>query len=119
MGLSQMTLNPASTATLPLLRGTQPTHLVLVHKAGMKHLHAFPDITIPPLQAVVEFYERVATAAGALPPARVLGIALNTWGLDDATARAEIAATAAATGLPTTDAVRYGTKAILDAILAD
>jgi uncharacterized NAD-dependent epimerase/dehydratase family protein len=112
-------LNPASTATLPLLRGTQPTHLVLVHKAGMKHLHAFPDITIPPLQAVVEFYERVATAAGALPPARVMGIALNTWGLDDATARAEIAATAAATGLPTTDAVRYGTKAILDAILAD
>jgi uncharacterized NAD-dependent epimerase/dehydratase family protein len=48
-----------------------------------------------------------------------MGIALNTWGLDDATARAEIAATAAATSLPTTDAVRYGTKAILDAILAD
>jgi uncharacterized NAD-dependent epimerase/dehydratase family protein len=111
-------LNPASTATLPLLRGTQPTHLVLVHKAGMKTLHAFPDITIPPLKDVVEFYERVATAAGALAPAKVLGIALNTWGLDDATARAEIAATAAATGLPTTDAVRYGTKEILDAILA-
>ena len=43
-------LNPASTATLPLLRGTQPTHLVLVHKAGMKHLHAFPHVTIPPLK---------------------------------------------------------------------
>jgi uncharacterized NAD-dependent epimerase/dehydratase family protein len=111
-------LNPASTATLPLLRGTQPTHLVLVHKAGMKHLHAFPHVTIPPLKDVVEFYERVATAAGALAPAKVLGIALNTWGLDDATARAEIAATAAATGLPTTDAVRYGTSEILDAILA-
>ena len=111
-------LNPASTATLPLLRGTQPTHLVLVHKAGMKTLHAFPDIMIPPLKDVIEFYERVATAAGALPPAKVMGIALNTWGLDDATARAEIAATEKATGLPTTDAVRYGSKAILDAILA-
>jgi uncharacterized NAD-dependent epimerase/dehydratase family protein len=111
-------LNPASTATLPLLRGTQPTHLVLVHKAGMKTLHAFPDITIPPLKDVVEFYERVATAAGALAPARVMGIALNTWGLDDATARAEIAAAAAETGLPTTDAVRFGTGTILDAIMA-
>lgn len=111
-------LNPASTATLPLLRGTQPTHLVLVHKAGMKTLHAFPDITIPPLRDVVEFYERVATAAGALPPARVMGIALNTWGLDDATARAEIAAAEKSTGLPATDAVRYGTKEILDAILS-
>ena len=111
-------LNPASTATLPLLRGTQPTHLVLVHKAGMKTLHAFPDITIPPLRDVVEFYERVATAAGALPPARVMGIALNTWGLGDATARAEIAAAEKSTGLPATDAVRYGTKEILDAILS-
>lgn len=111
-------LNPASTATLPLLRGTQPTHLVLVHKAGMKTLHAFPDIMIPSLADVVKFYEMVTAAAGALPPAKVMGIALNTWGLDDATARAEIAAAEKATGLPTTDAVRYGSKAILDAILA-
>ncbi len=112
-------LNPASTATLPLLRGTQPTHLVLVHKAGMKHLHAFPHITIPPLKEVAAFYETVTAAAGALPPARVVGIALNTWGLDEATARAEIAATAQSTGLPTTDAVRFGTREILDVIMAD
>lgn len=111
-------LNPASTATLPLLRGTQPTHLVLVHKAGMKTLHAFPHITIPPLKDVVKFYEMVAMAAGALPAVPVVGIALNTWGLDDATARAEIAEAAQSTGLPCTDAVRYGTKEILDAILA-
>jgi uncharacterized NAD-dependent epimerase/dehydratase family protein len=48
-----------------------------------------------------------------------VGVALNTWGLDEATARAEIAATAQATGLPTTDAVRFGTREILDVILAD
>ncbi|NEQ29289.1 MAG: DUF1611 domain-containing protein, partial [Microcoleus sp. SIO2G3] len=32
-------MNPASTATLPLLRGTQPTHLVLVHRAGQAHIY--------------------------------------------------------------------------------
>jgi len=67
----------------------------------------------------VKFYELVTTAAGALPSAKVMGVALNTWGLDHATARAEIAATEKATGLPATDAVRYGSKTILDAILAD
>ncbi|MEL6384198.1 MAG: DUF1611 domain-containing protein, partial [Cyanobacteria bacterium J06626_18] len=30
--------NPGSTATLPLIRGTQPTHLILVHRAGQTHI---------------------------------------------------------------------------------
>ena len=33
-------LHPASSATLPLLRGTMPTHLVLCHRAGQTHLAA-------------------------------------------------------------------------------
>ncbi|MDM7461724.1 MAG: DUF1611 domain-containing protein, partial [bacterium] len=39
--------NPASTATLPLLRGAQPTHLILVHRAGQTHIRTFPDVAIP------------------------------------------------------------------------
>lgn len=106
-------LNPASTATLPLLRGTQPTHLVVVHKSPMKTLQAFPHIALPPLKEVVKFYEMVASACGCFAPAPVVGIALNTWALSDAEARAEIAATREATGLPVTDAVRYGVDEIL------
>ncbi len=110
--------NPSSTATLPLLRGTQPTHLVVVAKAGLKTLQAFPDIELPSLRTVVEFYETVAAAGGALTKAPVVGIALNTWGLDDEAARVAIAAAAAETGLPCTDAVRFGTGEILDAIVS-
>jgi uncharacterized NAD-dependent epimerase/dehydratase family protein len=110
-------LNPASTATLPLIRGTQPTHLVLVHRAGMRHLKDFPDVPVPALAAVVSLYEMVASAAGAFARVPVAGIAMNTWGLDDAQARAEIDATATLTGLPCTDAVRYGVDSILDVIL--
>jgi uncharacterized NAD-dependent epimerase/dehydratase family protein len=109
-------LNPASTATLPLLRGTQPTHLVMVHKAGLNHLQSFPHITIPPLQDVVPFYEQMASAAGVFAPAPVVGIALNTWGLDESAARAAVAAAEEATGLPATDAVRFGCESILDAV---
>ncbi len=111
-------LNPASTATLPLLRGTQPTHLVLVHKVGLSHLQAFPHIKIPPLEKVVPFYEQVASACGVFAAAPVIGLALNTWGLDDASARAAVAAAEAATGLPATDAVRFGSEVLLDALFA-
>ncbi|HEY0945104.1 MAG TPA: DUF1611 domain-containing protein [Opitutaceae bacterium] len=111
-------LNPASTATLPLLRGSQPTHLILVHKAGLKHLQSLPHIGIPSLRDVVPFYEAMASACGVFAPAPVVGIALNTWGLDDAAARAAIAAAEETTALPVTDAVRYGTEALLDAVLA-
>ena len=110
-------LNPASTATLPLIRGTQPTHLIVVAKAGVKTLRSFPHIEIPPLSKVVALYEQVAAAAGAFAPVPVVGIALNTWDQTDAEARASVEAAARETGLPCTDAVRYGPGEILDRIL--
>lgn len=111
-------LNPASTATLPLIRGSQPTHLVLVHRARMRHLRDFPEIPVPPLDRVVALYEAVASAAGAFGPAPVSAIALDTRRLNDDEAQAEIAAVRATTGLPCTDAVRFGSDLLLDAILA-
>ena len=109
-------LNPASTATLPLIRGTQPTHLVLVHRAGMLHLRDYAHIPIPPLDRVVALYEMVAAAAGAFPHVPVAAVALNSWGLSEEVAKREIAAAHASTGLPCTDAVRFGCGPILDAI---
>jgi uncharacterized NAD-dependent epimerase/dehydratase family protein len=110
-------LNPASTATLPLLRGTQPTHLILVHKANLTHIQHFPDFQIPPLPKVVALYEAVATAGGTFAPAKVVGIALNTFGLDEKAAQGAIAQAADETGLPCTDAVRFGGEPLLAAIL--
>ncbi len=112
-------LNPASTATLPLIRGSQPSHLVLTHKAGLTHLQAFPHIAIPPLGEVAHYYEKVAAAVGVYQPAPVVGIALNTWGLDDDQARHVVEETARETGLPCTDAVRFGPGELLDIILRD
>ncbi len=110
-------LNPASTATLPLIRGTQPTHLILVHKAGLTHIQHFSDFQIPPLTEVVKLYEAVATAGGTFAPAKVVGIALNTFGLDEAAARGAIADTSQQTSLPCTDAVRFGGEPLLSEIV--
>ncbi len=109
-------LNPASTATLPLIRGSQPTHLILVHKAGLSHIQHFPDFKIPPIAEVVKMYESVATAGGIFAPVKVAGIALNTFGLDEREAMGAIAAITQETGLPCTDVVRFGGEALLTQI---
>ncbi len=110
-------LNPGSTATLPLIRGTQPTHLVLVHKANLANIQHFPDFQIPPLSEVVQLYESVAAAGGTFSPARVVGIALNTFGLHEKEAREAIAAVSQETGLTCTDVVRFGAEPLLTRIV--
>jgi uncharacterized NAD-dependent epimerase/dehydratase family protein len=110
-------LNPASTATLPLMRGSQPTKLVLCHRAQMHHLRDFKWVRIPPLGQVVTMLEHVASAGGALAPVQVGCIVLNTHGLSDSEARYEIERTQAETGLPTNDVVRFGAQGLLDSVI--
>lgn len=110
--------NPASSATLPLLRGAQPTHLILVHRAGQTHIRTFPDVPIPPLKVAIELYEALAYAGGAFTPAKVAGIALNTAHLSESEAHEAIDRVAYETGLPCTDPVRFGAEPLVEAILA-
>lgn len=110
-------LHPGSTATLPLIRGTQPTHLILVHKAGQTHIHKHPHVLIPPLTQVISMYERVAEGAGAFSPVKVVGIGLNTYGLTEEEAKDAIAHIHTETGLPCTDPVRFNADLLLDAVI--
>lgn len=112
-------LHPGSTATLPLIRGSQPTHLILVHRAGQTHIRNHPHVPIPPLAEVVRLYEMVASAAGAFATVKVAAIALNTFHLDTATAQMAIEQAGAETGLPCTDPVRFGAESLLDAVIAN
>ncbi len=111
-------LHPGSTATLPLIRGSQPTQLILLHKIGQESIRNCPDVKIPPLTAVVSLYEAVAGCAGAFGDVKVVAIALNGGTLPDEMVQQEMALVTAATGLPCTDAVRFGADILLDAILA-
>lgn len=109
-------LNPASTATLPLMRGSQPTDLILVHRAGQKEILHFEHVKIPPLPDVIQLYENVASAAGAFHPTRVTAMALNTHHLDEDSAKKAIFEVESETGLPCTDPVRFGADKLLDHI---
>jgi uncharacterized NAD-dependent epimerase/dehydratase family protein len=118
--------HPGSTATLPLLRGSQPTDLLLVHRAGQISIRNHAEVAIPPLHEVIDVVEglaalgRPAAAASAPTPApRVRAIALNTAHLDEESARQALAATAASTGLPCSDPVRQGGEGLWQVLLGE
>ena len=111
-------LNPASTATLALMRGACPTHMILVHRAGQKSIDRAPWAIIPDLKRVIALNEMTCSAAGAMPAARIVGIALVTSHLDDDQAQSAISAIENYTGIVTTDVVRYGPDRLLDVLFS-
>jgi uncharacterized NAD-dependent epimerase/dehydratase family protein len=113
--------HPGSTATLPLMRGSQPTDLLLVHRAGQSHVRTRPGavpVAIPPLPELIAACEAVAALGrpDGLRP-RVRAIALNTALLDGAEAEREAQQISGLTGLPVVDPVRHGADALLAALL--
>lgn len=114
-GQGSLTHPAYSAVTLGLLHGSAPDLLILCHQAGRTVVHGYEDTPIPSLTKTREIYE---TAAGWLKPATVVALALNTYGLSDADARAAIEAAQRETGLPTCDPVRDGAGVLLDALLA-
>ena len=113
--------HPASTATLPLIRGTQPTDLILVHRAGQQTLDRVASIPLPPLDqliAVTEAIAAMARPAGVGLPPTVRGIAMNTARLSEGQARDAIRTMETELELPCTDPVRWGGEPLLDALYA-
>lgn len=109
--------HPGSTANLPLLRGTMPTHLVLCHRAGHDHLEKLPEIAIPNLRDYIRLYEDLAAANGSFVRPTTIGIALNTSHLGDHDAICAIASVEREIGLPTVDPVRFGPDRLVNALI--
>ena len=113
--------HPGSTATLPLIRGSQPTQLLLVHRAGQVAVRNATHVPLPPLQeliAVVEGLAALARPDRTTAGPRVGAIALNTAHLPEEEEARAIEAVSALTGLPCDDPVRHGGEGLLDALLA-
>jgi uncharacterized NAD-dependent epimerase/dehydratase family protein len=92
--------------TLALMTGCAPDALILVCDPRRTSIESYGTPTLG-YAASIELHERLLQT---LKPAKVVGIALNTRGLREARARAEIARAAAETGLPADDVVRFGAQ---------
>ncbi len=103
-------LHTRSSATLALMRGTCPTHLVLCHRAGMERLDQMPEVKVPDLREFIRLNEDLASACGTFTRPKTVGIALKTAHLPEEEAKAAIAELENETGLPVADVVRYGAE---------
>jgi uncharacterized NAD-dependent epimerase/dehydratase family protein len=106
-----------SGVTLGLLHGSCPDAMILCHQSSRDFIGDYsgrePWVRIPPLRDLVRIYE---DAASPVHPARVIGICLNTFDLDEGAARTAVADAARDTGLPATDPVRFDPLPLVDAI---
>ena len=109
-------LHPGSTATLPLMRGSCPTHMILCHRASARSLRHPKNILFPDLNKFIKLNEDLVSVCGTYKSPKVIGIALNTYHLSNEEAEKEIKQIEKHTGLPTTDFVRFGPSKIWNLI---
>ena len=110
-------LHPGSTATLPLMRGTCPTHMILCHIARNDSLRSMENIKIPELKDFIKLNEDLASVLGTYPEAKVIGIALNTTQMTEADAKDYINNAEKETGVLAADVIRFGGDRIFSQLL--
>ena len=110
-------LHPGSTATLPLMRGTCPTHMILCHIARNDSLRSMENIKIPELKNFIKLNEDLASVLGTYPEAKVIGIALNTSQMSEADAKDYINNVEKETGVLAADVIRFGGDRIFSQLL--
>jgi uncharacterized NAD-dependent epimerase/dehydratase family protein len=98
--------------TFGMIAGALPRAYVLCHQPTRSAIRNY-GIKIPPLVELVGLYERAIDGVRRIP---VVGIALNTFDLDDGAARRAVESAEAETSLPAADPVRFGPDPIVRAI---
>ncbi|WP_209425514.1 N-acetyltransferase DgcN [Pararhodobacter sp. SW119] len=105
-----------SGVTLALIHGGQPDALILCHEPTRAHMRGLPDYKLPTLEAVRDMGLELARVSN--PGCQVVGVAVNTQGLDEDAARAYLAEVEARLDLPATDPYRFGAGKLVDALEA-
>ncbi len=104
-----------SGVTLGLLHGCNPQAMIMCldpTHTRIRHSGA----PMPAVEEVISIYERMANV---FVSSRVVGVAVNTSSLSASAAEKEIEQTSERTGLPTTDVIRFGVDALVEAVLAE
>lgn len=102
-----------SGVTLGLLHGSMPHAMIMCGQPSRTHVHGVEWMKIPSISEMIRLYE---TLAAPLRESPTIAVALNTFDLSEADARAAIATVERETGLPATDPVRYSAEPIANAI---
>lgn len=103
-----------SCVTLGLLHGSMPDGLIACYEMGRKRIDDMPQVVLPSLEKLIEFYE---SAASIMHPCRVIGVAVNGRVFSDHEVAAECEQVTRRTGLAACDVYRHGAEKLVDAVL--
>lgn len=98
-----------------LLHGVNPHAMILGYEAGRTHIRGMDHLPLPPLRAVLEAYEHLASFG---EPAKAIAIAMNSRTLTADEAETERERVRTEYGLPVADPIRHGPGELVDAVLA-
>ena len=103
-----------SGVTLALIHGGQPDALVLCHEPTRPHMRGLPDYNIPSLEEVRDTALLLARVVN--PDAKMVGVAINTFGLNESEAKKLCEETEKRMGIPTVDPMRDGAGKLVDGL---
>lgn len=103
-----------SGVTLALIHGGAPDALVLCHEPTRRHMRGLPGYALPSLERLRDVSLSLAQVVN--PGCRVIGVSVNTFALDAASARDELDRVEGELGLPTIDPFREGADRLVDAL---
>jgi uncharacterized NAD-dependent epimerase/dehydratase family protein len=107
--------HPAYAAvTLGLVHGSQPDAMVLCHGSGRTVIDEYEDYPVPDLRECVAQYEQAARVTNR--QSSIVGISLNTRGLNATQALSACRDASILTGLPCVDPMRHALESIIDAL---
>lgn len=104
-----------SAVALALLHGTCPDAMIMCHRPGRTYHNEKPDCPIAPIEEQIALNEALVAP---LHPARVVGVSLNTAGMNDQEAAEHAAELAERTRLVVCDPIRTGPAPLLAAVRA-
>jgi uncharacterized NAD-dependent epimerase/dehydratase family protein len=102
-----------SAVTVGMLHGAMPHAILFTHRPGRTRISHYEQFPMPPLPQAIKLVEDLTAP---LFPAKVLGVALNTVGMNGAEADRAVKETEDLTGLPACDVVRHGPEKLVDAL---
>jgi uncharacterized NAD-dependent epimerase/dehydratase family protein len=97
-----------SGVTLSLLHGSNPTAMILCHKAGIEEIQGGYNVKIPEMKKLIEIYQNAISWIQPNHSAKVIGISINSSSLNEKDSQAYIQEVEQQTQLATVDLIRFG-----------
>lgn len=106
-----------SPVTLGLIHGSMPEAMIFCHKAGTTGIEGYEHCPFPSLARMIRTNEEMVSLVRPERPCKVVGISLVTQGLSEQAAKDAVKQIEDETGLPATDTWRFGSGALMDALI--